>query len=124
MTNKKELKKEYKRTLQPMGIYQIKNLVNTKIFLGSSKNLEGKLNSIRFQLEMGSHMNRELQADFNKLGKEKFSFAIIDKLEPKEDPDYNYTDDLKVLEDMWIDKLQPFEEKGYHKRKLPDSSKK
>ena len=118
MIDKKELKKEYKRSLQPMGIYQIKNSVNGKIFLGSSKNLEGKLNSARFQLEIGSHMNRELQADFKKFGKDKFSFEIVDKLEPKEDTEYDYGEDLKVLEEMWMDKLQPFDEKGYHKRKL------
>ena len=64
MIDKKELKKQYKQTLQPMGIYQIKNLVNGKIFIGSAKNLPGKLNSVKFQLENGSHMNSELQKDF------------------------------------------------------------
>ena len=29
--DKKELKKKYKQTLRPMGVYQIKNLVNGKI---------------------------------------------------------------------------------------------
>ena len=43
MIDKKELKKQYKQTLQPMGVYQIKNLVNGKIFIGSVKNLPGKL---------------------------------------------------------------------------------
>lgn len=117
MIDKKELKKEYKRTLRPMGIFQVKNLTSGKVFIGSSKNLDGKLNSIKFQLEMGSHVNRKLQEDFKHLGKDNFSFEVIDKLEPKEDPDYDYTDDLKVLEEMWMEKLQPFGEKGYHRRK-------
>jgi len=29
-----------------------------------------------------------------------------------------YTDDLKMLEEMWIEKLQPFDENGYNKRKI------
>lgn len=118
MVDKKELKKQYKQTLQPMGIYQIKNLSNGKIFIGSSKNLPGKINSSKFQLEHGSHMNKELQKDFTHSGKENFSFETVDYLEPKEDPGYDYTEDLAVLEEMWIDKLQPYDEKGYNKRKL------
>ncbi len=115
--DKKELKKQYKQTLRPMGIFQIKNLANNKIFIASSSNIEGKLNSIKFQLEMGSYINKELQKDFNQLGENNFLFETIDVLEPKQDPGYDYTEDLKTLEDMWIKKLQPFDDKGYNKRK-------
>ena len=118
MLDKKELKKQYKQTLTPMGIFQIKNLDNDRIFIGSSKNLPGKFNSIKFQLKMGSYINQELQKDYNNLGEEKFSFEVIDKLEPKEDLSYDYTEDLNVLEEMWIEKLQPFDEKGYNKKKI------
>jgi hypothetical protein len=115
--DKKELKKQYKHTLRPMGIFQIKNLVNEKIFIGSSSNVEGKLNSIKFQLEMDSYVNKELQKDFTKFGGNKFIFETIDILEPKQDPGYDYSEDLKTLEDMWLEKLKPFNEKGYNKRK-------
>jgi hypothetical protein len=115
--DKKELKKQYKQTVQPMGVFQVKNLTNGKIFIGSAKNLPGKLNSIKFQLEHGSHPNGKLQKDFKDLGNKNFSFEAVDYLEPKEDTDYDYTKDLAVLEEMWIEKLQPYDEKGYHKRK-------
>jgi hypothetical protein len=115
--DKKELKKQYKQTVQPMGIYQIKNITNGKIFLGNSKNLPGKLNSVKFQLEHGSHPNAELQKDFSEFGEKNFSFEVIDTLESKEDTSYNYTKDLAVLEEMWLEKLQPFSEKGYNKKK-------
>lgn len=117
MIDKKELKKQYKQTLPPMGIYQIKNLINGKIFIGSSKNLHGKSNSYKFQLNSGLHMNRELQEDYTKYGEENFSFEVLDTLEPKDDPAYKYDEDLKTLEDLWLEKLQPFDEKGYNKIK-------
>jgi len=117
MTDKKELKKRYKQTVPPMGVYQITNLVNGKIFVGSSKNLRGKFNSYKFQLKQGSHMNRELQRDYTLLGEENFSFTVVDYLEPKEGTEYDYTKDLAVLEDMWLEKLQPYGEKGYNKKK-------
>jgi len=40
----------------------------------------------------------------------------LDQLEPKEDPAYNYTDDLTVLLELWLEKLQPFEDRGYNKK--------
>ena len=118
MIDKKEIKKQYKQTITPMGIIQIKNLVNGKIFIERGKNLPGNLNSVKFQLKIGSFMNQELQKDYNHLGEEKFSFEILDRLEPKEDLSYDYTEDLKILEEMWLEKLQPFDEKGYNKRKI------
>ncbi len=115
MIDKKAIKKKYKETVQPMGIYRIKNNVNEKIFIGVSKNLNGKINSCRFQLKNGSYIITELQADYNKYGEENFSFDVIDRLEPKEDLTYDYTEDLAVLEEMWLEKLEPYGEKGYNK---------
>ena len=43
---------------------------------------------------------------------------MIDYLKPKEDIQMDYTDDLKMLEEMWIEKLQPFDERGYNQRKI------
>jgi group I intron endonuclease len=115
MTDKKELKKQYKQTLPPMGIYKIENLVNGKILIGSSKNLRGKANSYSFQLKQGTHINRELQRDYTKLGEKNFAFAVVDFLEPKDGPEHDYTSDLAALEEMWLEKLQPYGEKGYNK---------
>jgi len=117
MINKRELKKHYKETLPPMGIYRIENLINGKILVGSTRNLTGKANSFRFQLKQGAHMNKELQKDYIQFGEETFSFAGVDYLEPKDGAEYNYTNDLAVLEDMWLEKLQPYDEKGYNKKK-------
>lgn len=115
MIDKKELKKQYKQTLPPMGVYRIENLVNGKILIGSSKNLTGKANSYKFQLKQGSHMNRELQGDYNRFGEENFDFEVVDYLEPNDGPDHDYTDDLAALEEMWLEKLQPYGEKGYNR---------
>jgi len=116
MINKSEIRKNYKRTLNIMGVYQVKNLVNGKIFIGSSKNIPARLNRHKFELKFGSENITELQNDYNKFGEEKFLYEILDELKPKEDPEYNYTEDIAVLEQLWIEKLQPFEERGYNKR--------
>jgi len=112
--NKKELINQYKQTIQPMGIYQIKNKKNGKIFIGSSKDLRGIMNRDRFQLKNGLHTNTEMQKDYNEIGGEWFSFDILDYLKPKDDLNYDYSDELKLLEAMWLEKLQPYDEKGYN----------
>lgn len=117
MTARKELKKQYKMTTPPMGVYQIKNLVNGKILVGCSLNIKGKENSFRFQLRAGTHMNTELQNDYNIFGDDNFVFEIIDLLEAKEQTNINYNEELKVFEAMWIEKIQPFDQRGYNKRK-------
>jgi len=115
MIDKTELKRKYNQTLTPMGIYIIKNLGNGKIFIGKSKNIPGRINRHKFELENGSENIQKLQRDYNQLGLKNFSFEILDLLEPKEDTAYNYTDDLAVLEELWLEKLQPFGDKGYNK---------
>lgn len=117
MIDKRELKRKYKETLPTMGVYQIRNLTDGKIFIGCGKNLNGKSNSFRFQLNSGLHINQQLQSDYTQLGENNFVFEILDKLEPKEDMNYDYTKDLELLEELWIEKLQPFGNKGYNKEK-------
>ena len=118
MIDRKEIKNKYKATLTPMGVFQIRNLVNGKIFIGSNMNLPARKNRFDLEFTMGTMLDHVLQKDLLEHGKENFVFEILDYLDPKEDPAYDYKDDLKTLEEMWIDKLQPFDEKGYNKKKV------
>ncbi len=60
MKTRKEIHREYKERVKPSGVYQVKNLVNGKVLLGSSLNLEGPLNRHRFMLKINSHPSRIL----------------------------------------------------------------
>lgn len=35
-------------------------------------------------------------------------------LKPLDIPEYNPSDDLNVLEEKWLEKLQPYDPEGYH----------
>lgn len=117
MSSKKDLKRTYQQTSPPIGVYQIRNLANEKVFVSSSLNLPGIFNRQRFQLQAGSHQNKALQADWNQFGETGFAFEILDELTPKEDPAYDYRDDLTWLEDMWLEQLQPYGDRGYNEPK-------
>ena len=117
MINKRDLVRQYKQNPPEMGIFKITNTTNGKMFIGKAKNVKGILNSNKFQLKMGSHFIRELQEDYNKSGEDSFLFEQIDSLEPKDDINYDYTEDLETLENMWLDKLKPYGENGYNTEK-------
>lgn len=108
---------EYKLSHRPMGVFQIRNTTNDKVLVDSSTNIPGKINRHRFALNMGSHSSKALQADWNELGETHFEFETIEPVEPRDDPNYDYAADLVTLEDLWLEKLEPYGEKGYNERK-------
>ena len=123
MLDKKKIKREYKETVQPLGIFRVRNRENGRIFLGSTLNLLAQKNSIFFQLEMKTHMNEALQEDFNRFGKEAFEFEVIDTLEPNQEPGVDYREDLDCLLQIWIEKLQNEIEQGYNKISISSDGK-
>jgi hypothetical protein len=113
--SRKEINREYQERVKPAGVYQVKNLSNGKVLLHSSLNLEGPLNRHKFMLKIGSHTNKELQKDWNELGPDQFVFEILEEVrQRKDDPNFNLKDELSLLEMIWLEKLQPFGERGYN----------
>jgi hypothetical protein len=103
---RKEIVKEYKNSLRPMGIVQVRNIKNNRVYLTVSANTPGTINSIRFQLKMGTFLpSPALAQDWKEIGEENFVIEVLDVLKPVEDPAYDYRDDLKALETMWLEKL-------------------
>jgi hypothetical protein len=116
MKTRKELKEEYKQMKFKMGVFQIKNTVNNKIFIGCSLDLKAIWHAQKLQLDIGIHTNSDLQSDWNKFGSENFIYEIIEEIKQTEDKPLDYGKEIKVLEEMIIDELQPFENKGYNKK--------
>jgi group I intron endonuclease len=114
MKSQQEIKREYKERKKPAGVFQVKNLANGKVLLGSSLNLEGPLNSHKFMLSIGRHRNETLQKDWNEYGPSQFVFEILEVVKVKDDPYFNLIDELTLLEQIWLEKIQPFGERGYN----------
>lgn len=114
LKSRKDIQREYKERPKSAGIFQIKNTVNGKVLLGSSLNLDGPLNSHKFMLEIGSHTNKMLQKEWNEFGADKFTFEILEVVKVKDDPNFNLNDELTLLEQIWLEQLQPFGEQGYN----------
>jgi len=114
----KLLKKSYQQNPPPMGVFLIRNNLSDRMFVGAALDLHGRINRYKFQLQHGSHPSKSLQSDWNELGSKNFAFEIVDELKPPNDPAFDARAELVVLENLWLEKLQPFGERGYNEPKL------
>ena len=102
--DRKTLIRDYKESQHPMGVYRVRNTVTGKSIIDTSVNLPAMQNRIQAQLRFNAHKDHDLQDAWNKIGSEAFEFEILDTIKPPDQPDYDPTDDLKTLKDMWIEK--------------------
>jgi group I intron endonuclease len=114
MKTRQDLKREYKERKRPAGVFVIRNTANGKVFLGSSLNLEGPLNRHRFMLSIGKHEVPALQKDWNTFGSGSFTFEILEEVKEKDTPGFSVEDELTLLEQIWVEALQPFGDTGYN----------
>ena len=114
--DKKRLKQEYQQTPRAIGVFLIRNNVTDKVFLAAGVDIHGLINRHKFQLTNGSHANQQLQVDWNELGSNSFAFEIVDEVSPGAGADPRA--EVETLEKLWLEKLQPFGERGYNEPKL------
>lgn len=114
MDRKKELQQQYREMKKEGGIYRIRNTQNEKVLVEATPDLK-TINGKRFQLRMGSHMNRELQQDWNRYGEDAFAFEILEVLKEKTEGYFDRPGELKKLKEKWLTKLQPCGERGYNR---------
>ncbi len=106
--------REYRESRRPMGVYQVRNTVDGKLLVGVTTDLPSMLNRIKTQLFAGLHSCRALQQDWDRLGPEAFAFEVVDTLAPPDDPGADPTDDLRLLEQLWLEELAPYGARGYN----------
>jgi hypothetical protein len=104
--DKSAAKKEYKETKRPMGVYRIRNTRNNKSYVGFDRDWSARINRHKAELKFGSHRNRELQEEWNSFGESSFQFEVLDELDHKEDSQTSAIEELQVLAEMWIRKLE------------------
>jgi group I intron endonuclease len=93
-----------------IGIYKITTKHNSKIYIGSSDDIEKRLKCHLSRLKRNVHHSAYLQAVYNKHGKENLDFSIIEVL-----LDNN---DKIIKEQFWMDHFQSYNKNfGYNMSK-------
>lgn len=103
--DKSEIKRAYKQFKRPMGIYRIRNSRDCKDYIGYATDLEARLNRHKAELKFGNHRNKELQKIWDSYGESALEFEILDELDQEEDTKKSPNEELQVLTEMWIQKL-------------------
>ena len=99
------------------GVYQLHNTVNGKLYIDSSVNVDGTRTSKLFQLKMGKAVfNRAVQQDLKEHGASAFTFSVLEVL-PEGIPEVLLERHLLILKTQWLERLQPFGDRGYNNRK-------
>lgn len=60
------------------GIYQIRNLVNNKCYIGSSVNLYNRFHTHSTKLKQRIHSNKHLESSYHKYGNDNFIFEVLE----------------------------------------------
>jgi len=78
-----------------IGIYKIHNIINNKLYIGSSISIKKRLSTHQNNLHNNCHHNSHLQQAWNKYGKENFKFIILELVDN--------VDLLIKREQYWLD---------------------
>ena len=62
-----------------IGIYKIENLINGKVYIGQSNNIERRFSQHQSSYEQKRFLDKPLYKAFAKYGIENFSFTIIEE---------------------------------------------
>ena len=104
---RRALARQYKQAFPCMGIYALRCDAAGLLRLGSSRNADGTLNRLRFELVRGAHRDKALQLAWRTHGAEAFRFEVIDRVKERDDPAFDYDAELASLLALWQVELLP-----------------
>lgn len=88
------------------GIYEIRNIVTGKFYIGSASNVTKRFTQHKDDLRKNRHPNKYLQNSWNKHGESVFKFSVLQ---------YCEKDKLLLLEQSWFDWTNCYNENiGYN----------
>ena len=73
------------KPMKKIAVYQIRNVISSKFYIGSSANLYERWRTHRNKLRAKTHPNPHLQASWDKHGEDVFKFEILAEFESVDD---------------------------------------
>ena len=88
------------------GIYEIRNTINNKVYVGSAVNLKKRWRNHQNDLKNGDHHSIKLQNAWNKYKADAFVFSVLEDVIEKTL--------LQEIEQKWMDIFESYSENGYN----------
>lgn len=93
------MKAQFRKQSNKGGIYQIRNLQNGKVYIGSAKSFKKRYYQHKHHLRMNKHGNPHLQRAWNKGGEDVFQFEILEVVSGNRNARI-------MIEQVYLDKYQ------------------
>jgi hypothetical protein len=111
MSNRREIRKEYKERKRRGGVYTITNTRNGKYLVGYAADIASVQNHFGFAVTTGSAVHPKLRQDWAETGPNAFVLEVREELEQGPDQSQaEFLDDLKLLEHLWRTNLDASKE--------------
>ncbi|MFD1432009.1 GIY-YIG nuclease family protein [Lacticaseibacillus yichunensis] len=106
--------RDYK--LQPTyyGVIQLTNTVTHKIYIDAVPNTKNRWGYYQTNLNNHAYGQTALQRDWDEYGADAFTYKVL--WEEKTDDVANLRHAVKLLKEEWLERLQPFDDRGYNTR--------
>jgi hypothetical protein len=102
---RKDLVQAYRETRAVAGVYGLICAVTGQAWVGTSRNLAGQENSLRFSLKHGGHRNAGLQKAWSEQGEAVFEYRVLARIEDENLTPIGQATELKALEAHWREAL-------------------
>ena len=103
---KKELREQYKERKVIGGVYVIRNLLNNRLLLDSTVDIQGSRNRFEFAQKTGSCVDMKLQKDWAAQKASDFSFDVLEELEMSQTQTRSeFKADIEYLRKSWVEEL-------------------
>lgn len=97
------------------GIYIINNIINNKVYVGSSSNIERRWKKHKSLLKNNKHHSKYLQSSWNTYGEENFHFIVIEEVKNSLH--------LIAVEQTFLDYFKSYDkENGYNHLRIANSN--
>lgn len=96
------------------GIYQIRNVLNGKMYIGSAFDIKRRWNFHKSALNLNKHKTKYLQSAWNKYGEKAFEFIVLEYCEKEH---------LLFHEQKWFNFYKPYDRNnGYNVNPIAGSN--
>jgi hypothetical protein len=105
--SKKERKEQYKSRVVTGGVYCIKCDGNGRSWIKSTKDLAGQKNRFEFFVSTDYCPEPGMSFEWKQYGANSFSFTVLEKIDKgATQTDREFTEDIRTLYDLWMEKQQ------------------
>ena len=101
---RRRLAREARDAFPPMGVYAVRDRVAGTARVGACRDVYARLNRIQFELRLGSHPDKGLQAAWRD-DPARFSFEVLELVKERQDAAFDYAGELRALEEFYRDEI-------------------